>query len=248
MTPWKVLVVDDDPPAKRMASALLAQFDGVEVVGECDDAGAAVRAIRQLEPDILFIDVQMPGATSLDMLHIPGLSTIPLVVFTTGEAEHVLMATDVHAFDYLLKPFSDERFMRVMAKVLTALDRASSVTFTAVPRELTVHGPENPIVIPVDRVDWVEAEDYCTRIHAGRRRPLVRRSIQSLLEELAGDGFMRASRTAILNLASIREIRPKQNGEAEALLTRGDVVPVSRSYRVQLEHQVRSRDSGALRR
>lgn len=241
MTRWKVLVVDDDPPSRRILTAFLEQLSNVEVIGECTDAGAAVRAIRSGQPDILFIDVTMPGATALDMLHIPGLETIPLVVFTTAVAEQAMLAKDAHAFDFLLKPLSNERFTAVMSRVKAALEKANPVVFSHAPRVMTTHDLGRPVVIPVPDIDWLAAEDYCTRVNAGRRKPLVRRSIQSLLEELASDGFMRASRSSIVNLARIREIKPLQNGDAEAVVTSGAVVPVSRSYRVQIEHRVHTR-------
>lgn len=241
MTKWKVLVVDDDAPAQRTLKAFLEQLTNVEVVGECSDVGAAVREIRTHQPDILFVDVTMPGALTLDMLHIPGLETIPLIVFTTAVAEQAMLTKDAHAFDYLLKPLSHDRFTAVMGRVKAALERAHPVVFSHAPRVMTTRDATHTVAIPVPEIDWIEAEDYCTRVHAGRRKPLVRRSIQSLLEELAGDGFMRASRTTIVNLARIREFRPLQKGEAEVAMTSGAMVPVSRSYRVQIEHRVQTR-------
>lgn len=238
---WRALVVDDEPPARRTVLALLGQYDQVEIVGECDHAETAVAAIRELQPDLLFIDVQMPGATGLDVLYTAGLDTVPIVVFTTAFAEYALMAFEVHAFDYLLKPFSDERFGNVMTRVLWALDLAKPAEFSTKPRTVTVRDGGKTLIIPVSEIDWIEAEDYCTRIHAGRRKPLVRRSMQSLLEELEGDSFMRTHRSAIVNLAHVRELRPMPSGEAELWLANGTRVKVSRSHRPQLENRLRAR-------
>lgn len=236
MTPakWKALVVDDEPPARRTLQLLLSSYAQVEVVGECDHAAAAVEAIRALKPDLLFIDVQMPGATGLDVLRETGFDVVPVVVFTTAFAEYALPAFEAHAFDYLLKPFSDERFADVMTRVLRALDQARPAVFSRGPRVLTIRDGGRTLVIPVAEIDWIEAEDYCTRIHAGSRHPLVRRSMQSLLEELAADGFARAHRSAIVNLARIREVRPLTSGDAEAILADGTTVRVSRSHRRNL--------------
>lgn len=241
MTKWKVMVVDNDPPARRTLAAFLEQLSNVAVVGECSDVGAATREIRVYQPDILFVDVTMPGASSLDMLHIPGLETIPLIVFTTAVAEQAMLTKDAHAFDFLLKPLSHDRFTAVMARVKTALERAHPVVFSHTPRVMTTQENGRPVVIPVAEIGWIEAEDYCTRVYAGRRKPLVRRSIQSLLEELAGDGFMRSHRSTLVNLARIREVRSLQNGDAEAVMMSGAAVVVSRSYRVQIEHRVQTR-------
>jgi two-component system LytT family response regulator len=236
---WRVLVVDDEPPARRTIKTLLAACDRVEVVGESDHADAAVAAIRELRPDLLFIDVQMPGATGLDVLHTAGLGTVPIVVFTTAFSEYAVDAFEAQAFDYLLKPFSDERFGQVLTRVLSALDRAQPAEFNRAPRTVTVRDAGRTLVIPVGEIDWIEAEDYCTRIHAGDRKPLVRRSMQSLLEELEDDEFMRTHRSAIVNLARVRELRPLPSGEAEVTLADGTRVRVSRAHRPQLESRLR---------
>jgi two-component system LytT family response regulator len=239
-TKWRALVVDDEPPARRTLVALLGQHSQVEVVGECEHAAQAVAAIRDLKPDILFIDVQMPGATGLDVVHIAGLDTVPIVVFSTAHADYALRAFEAHAFDYLLKPFSDERFSDVMSRVLWSLERSHPASFGSRPRALTLRDGGRTIVIPISEIDWIEAQDYCTRVHAGRQRPLVRRSIQSLLEELGGDGFLRAHRSSIVNIARVREVRPLASGDAVAVLATGAHVKVSRSYRPQLENRLRS--------
>jgi two-component system, LytTR family, response regulator len=239
-SPWRVLVVDDEPPARRTLQLLLADYRQVTVVGECDHAAAAVEAIRALKPDVLFIDVQMPGATGLDVLREAGLDAVPIVVFTTAYAEYALPAFEAHAFDYLLKPFSDERFADVMTRVLRALDAARPAAVSSGPRKLTIRDAGRTLVIPVGEIDWIEAEDYCTRIHAGTRHPLVRRSMQSLLEELAPDGFVRTHRSSIVNVTRVREVRPLASGDAEVLLADGTIVRVSRSYRSQLDSRVRA--------
>ena len=236
---WRVLVVDDEPPARRTIKSLLAAHDRVEVVGECDHAAAAVAAIRELRPDVLFIDVQMPGATGLEVVHTAGLGAVPIVVFTTAYSEYALDAFEAQAFDYLLKPFSDERFDQVLTRVLSALERARPVEFNRVPRTVTVRDAGRILVIPVSEIDWIEAEDYCTRIHAGGRNPLVRRSMRSLLDELEADAFMRTHRSAIVNLARVRELRPLPSGEAELLLASGEKVRVSRAHRPELESRLR---------
>lgn len=177
---WRALVVDDEPPARRTLQLLLARYPAISVVGECDHAASASEAIRRLKPDLLFIDVQMPGATGLDVLRDAGVDAVPVVVFTTAYAEYALPAFEAHVFDYLLKPWSDERFAAVMTRVLRALDVAATAESSdALARTLTVRDGARTLVIPMAEVDWIEAEDYCTRVHAGDRQPLVRRSLRS---------------------------------------------------------------------
>lgn len=238
MPRWKALLVDDEPLARRTLQLLLEKHPEIDVVGECDHAAAAVDAIRQTMPDLMFIDVQMPGATGFDVIRETGLDVVPVVVFTTAYAEYALAAFEAHALDYLLKPFSDQRFGEVMTRVARALDRAQPASLSTRPRALTIREAGRTLVIPVAEIDWIEAEDYCTRIHAGPRRPLVRRSLQSLIDELAADGFVRTHRSAIVNLAKIRELRPLASGDSELSLADGTTVRVSRSYRSHVDQKL----------
>lgn len=227
--PWRVIVVDDEPPARRTLELLLARYSAFQVVEQCDHAAAAVDAIRRHEPDVLFVDVQMPGATGLDVIREAGVDVVPVVVFTTAFAEYALPAFEVHALDYLLKPFSDERFDAVMRRVTRSLEQARPVTVDA-NRALTIRDGGRTFVIPIRDIDWIEAEDYCVRIHAGDRHMLVRRSLQSLLEDL-GAGFARVHRSSIVNLARVREVQPLDSGDQQIVLADGATVRMSRNFR-----------------
>jgi two-component system, LytTR family, response regulator len=239
---WRVLVVDDEPHARRTIRTLLGRFDRVDVVGECDHAEAAVASIRELRPDLLFIDVQMPGATGLDAVHEAGLGSVPVVIFTTAYSEYALKAFEAQAYDYLLKPFSDERFQRVMERVISQLERSKPAVVDRGERTVTVRDAGKTLVIPIKDIDWIEAEDYCSRIHAGDRKPLVRRTMQSFIDEL-DDQFMRTHRSSIVNLVRIRELRPLSSGEAEAILVDGTRVRVSRAHRSELESRLQRRSN-----
>jgi two-component system LytT family response regulator len=237
--PWRALIVDDERPARQTLQVLLARHPGFVVAAEADHAAAAIDAIRRESPDVLFVDVQMPGATGFDVLKETGLDAVPIVVFTTAYAEYALPAFEAHAFDYLLKPFSDERFDDVMTRIGRALAAARPASLSSRPRSLTVRDGGRVLVIPVQEIDWIEAEDYCTRIHAGARRPLIRRSMQALLEDLEADGFVRVHRSSIVNVARVREVRSIGSGDAEAVLADGTVVRVSRALRPALEQRIR---------
>lgn len=241
MPKWRAVIVDDEPPARRSLQVLLSGYPDIDVVAECDHAAAAIDVIRSTKPDLLFIDVQMPGATGLDVIDAAGRDTVPVVVFTTAYAEYALAAFEAHAFDYLLKPWTDERFHSVMARVRRALTvAATAASMDAATRVLTVRDGSKTLRIPVTDIVWVEAEDYCTRIHAGQRRPLVRRSMQSLAEELAPAGFLRVHRSAIVNLARVREVAPLATGDADVTLSDGTVVRVSRTFRDSLHRHLDS--------
>jgi len=234
-TPWRVLIVDDEPPARRTLELLLERYPGFQVVEQCDHAAAAIDAIRRHAPDVLFVDVQMPGATGLDVIHEAGVDVVPVVVFTTAFAEYALPAFEAHALDYLLKPFSDERFDAVMQRVTRSLEQARPVTLSSrsdidANRALTIRDAGRTFVIPVRDIDWIEAEDYCARIHAGDRHLLVRRSLQSFLSDL-GAGFARVHRSSIVNLARVREVQPLASGDQQIVLADGATVRMSRNFR-----------------
>jgi two-component system LytT family response regulator len=239
---WRVLIVDDEPPARRTLELLLARYPGFEVVEQCDHAVAAVDAIRRHQPDVLFVDVQMPGATGLDVIHEAGVDVVPVVVFTTAFAEYALPAFEVHALDYLLKPFSDERFDAVMRRVTRSLEQARPVAIDR-DRALTIRDAGRTFVIPVGDIDWIEAEDYCTRIHAGDRHLLVRRSLQSFLGDLGG-GFARVHRSSIVNLARVREVQPLASGDQQIVLADGATVRMSRNYREAFAAELAARSRG----
>jgi two-component system LytT family response regulator len=228
--PWRVVIVDDEPPARRTLELLLEPYPGFQIADQCDHAAAAVESIRRNEPDVLFVDVQMPGATGLDVIRETGVGVVPVVVFTTAFAEYALPAFEAQALDYLLKPFSDERFDAVMRRVTRSLEQARAVTIER-DRALKIRDAGRTYVIPVREIDWIEAEDYCARIHAGDRNVLVRRSLQSFAGELAADGFIRVHRSSIVNVARVREVQPLASGDQQIVLESGAFVRLSRHYR-----------------
>ena len=238
--PWRVVIVDDEPPARRTLELLLEPYPSFEIVAQCDHAAAAIAAIRRERPDVLFVDVQMPGATGLDVIRDAGIDVVPVVVFTTAFAEYALPAFEAHALDYLLKPFSDERFDEVMRRVTRNLEQAQPASIGR-DRCLTIREAGRTYVIPVCDIDWIEAEDYCARIHAGDRHTLVRRSLQSFMDELAADGFVRVHRSSIVNLARVREVQPLASGDQQLTLASGATLRVSRSFRESFDALLTSR-------
>jgi two-component system LytT family response regulator len=220
----RVCIVDDEPPARRALEWLLSRHADVRVVGSCGDGETAVAVIQESGPDVVFLDVQMPGGDGFDVLSALGPAP-PAVVFVTAFDTYAVRAFDVRAVDYLVKPFSDERFDLVLSRVREVAGRRPP------PGPLMVRDGHKTFVLPIDDIEWIEAEDYYVRIHAGGRRPLVRRTLQSLVEALEPGGIARVHRSAAVNLAKVRQVRPLPTGDAEVVLASGHIVRLSRNHR-----------------
>jgi two-component system LytT family response regulator len=249
--PIKTLIVDDEPPARRTLRLLLERQPDVIVAGEAGDGAAAVALARSIAPDVMFLDVQMPGGGGFDVLRALGAGQRPMIVFVTAFDRYAVQAFDAHALDYLLKPFSDERFAVVLDRVREAVRRESLAALEARvksvgdarPPSLLVRDGARTLVLPQREIEWIEAEDYYVRIHAGRRQPLVRHSLRALAHELDPGVFVRAHRSAIINLDHVREIRSLPSGDQEATMASGTVVRLSRSFRDEVAAAIARRTS-----
>jgi two-component system LytT family response regulator len=227
----RVCVIDDEPPARRALEWLLSREPGVVVAGSAGDGASAIALIEETRPDAVFLDVQMPGLDGFEVLR-RLTRPAPTVVFVTAYDAYAVRAFEAQALDYLVKPFSDERFSVVMARV------RQLVRVRPGRQPLVVREGHRTLVLPLAEIEWIEAEDYYVRIHAGTRRPLIRRTLQSVLEALEPEGFMRVHRSAAVNLSAVREVRPLSTGDGEVLLTSGQVVRVSRQHRAGLVARV----------
>ena len=243
----RVLIVDDEPPARAWLRELLAEHPDVEVLGECDDGREAIEAIARSRPDLVFLDVQMPGVDGFEVLRAIGAEGKPAIVFVTAHDRHALRAFDARALDYLLKPFDGERLGR-------ALDLARARLFGAAPSDWTrrlidlieSRLPEPPIdrlvirsggrvffVKPQD-VDWVRAEGNYVRIHAGKTSYLVRETMNDLESRLLPSRFVRIHKSVLVNIDRIREVQPLLTGGHTVLLTDGTKLTWSRGYQSRL--------------
>ena len=246
--PIRVLVVDDEAPARAALRRMLADDPDLEVVGCCGDGNAALAAIRSCAPEVLFLDVRMPGASGFEVVQAAG-NHPPRVVFVTAHAGHAVEAFDAAAVDYVLKPFDDERFARALARAKAAVraDRAVAVAQTPsrdrgdaappVPRYLeriSVPAGDGVRVVPVAEIDWIEAQDYYVEVHSGGRGYLVRRTLKELEERLDPRQFARVHRRAIVNVAFVESLRPASHGERDLLLRDGTRLKLSRVYRDRL--------------
>jgi len=256
MTEIRVLVADDEPLARRGVRQLLAPHTDMTVVGESRNGPETLRALDALQPDLLFLDVQMPEMDGFAVLRARGADRMPAVVFVTAHDQFAVRAFEVHAIDYLVKPLNTERFEAALVRVrerlrlkqaaglaarLTALLAAERAQRAKKGIErLVVSTASHELVIPVVEIDWIGADDYYARLHVGTKSYLLRESLSSLDARLDPSCFTRVHRAAIVQLDRVRELRSTAHGE-EAILRDGSRIPVSRRRRALLDQLLRRR-------
>jgi len=229
----RAVIVDDEPLAREVLREYLAADEEFEVVAECANGFEAVRAVTQHDPDVLFLDIQMPKLDGFEVLAL--LDRSPAVVFVTAHDEYALRAFEVHALDYLLKPFSEERFRAVLERIKRRGPRAAPATLAASLRakplqRIVVRGEEGSIqVIPAARVDYVEADDDAILIATGGAKIRKQQSIGDLAAELDPDRFVRIHRSYLLNIERIEKIELYAKDSRVAILRDGTKLPVSRA-------------------
>ena len=251
----KVLVVDDEPLAREGLRTLLLADPSVEVADVCATGASAVKKIVELTPDLVFLDVQMPGMSGFDVIKEVGVKDMPEVVFVTAYDRYALDAFEAQAVEYLLKPFSDERFEEAlnrgklavrerrmaelgekMAALLGSLGLAdSSLTSQAGPERLAVRGPRSTYFIAVSDIDWIEGADYYSSVRALGKAHLVRETLASLSTRLAPRGFVRVHRSAIVNARRVKEIVSTPRREQVAVLLDGTRIRLARGARARLQ-------------
>ncbi len=255
--PWRTIVVDDEPLARQTMTLLLAREEDFAIVAECSHGAEAIEAVRRERPDVLFLDVQMPEVDGFEVLRRLDPGAVPAVIFVTAFDRYALQAFEQHALDYLLKPFSDERFAIVLGRTRVRLrerafasmagrlsDLLSATAATAAAstsRQLVVRDAGRTLVIPHEEIVWIEAEDYCARLHLRGRTLLVRDSLRALGDSLEGAGFVRVHRSAIASVACIREIEPLASGDQRLRLSDGTILKISRTYRAHVVKAVANR-------
>jgi two-component system LytT family response regulator len=248
-----VLVADDEAPARQRLIDLLAKDARVAAVAEAADGEAAVAAIEKQHPDLVFLDVQMPELDGLGVIDAIGAAEMPLTVFVTAYDQHAIRAFEANALDYLLKPFSDERFEATMARAKARLDERSIGEFgqrvmkmaamapTGADRRLdrlVVKSAGTTRFIRVVDIDWIEAAGVYVTLHVGGKELLYRAALNDLAERLDPRRFVRVHRSALVNIESIIQLEPMSHGEFEAVIKNGSRTRVSRTYRTLLEKRL----------
>lgn len=244
-----VLVVDDEAPARQRLVDLLRQDGKVGEVVEASDGVAAVDAIEARAFDLVFLDVQMPELDGLGVLDAVGAQRMPLTVFVTAYDQHAIRAFEANALDYLLKPFSDERFEATLARARGRLDeiRAGELrqnmlrAAAAMPQGLDRLIVKSAGVIHVVRlaeVDWIEGAGVYVNLHVGGRELLYRSALHQLVARLDPHRFIRIHRSAVVNIDSIVRLEPVSHGEFDVFLKDGSQARLSRTYRAGLEQRL----------
>ncbi len=251
----RALIVDDEPLARQRLRTLLKGESDIEIVGECSDGQEAVAAVRELQPDLLFLDVQMPVLDGFGVLEALGPEQLPAVIFVTAYDSYAIRAFEVNALDYLLKPFDRDRFRK-------ALQRARSMIFKEGPgftgeqlgalleeshpeRGPTTGRPLERLVIKssgrvfflrTEEIDWIEAAGNYLRLHVGNDMHLLRDTMNNLEARLHTDKFLRIHRSTMVNLERVKELQPWFHGDYKVILLDGTELTLSRSYRPKLKN------------
>jgi len=248
---YKVLIVDDEPLARRGIRARLKPLADFEVLDDCEDGEAALKVIRLHRPDLVFLDVQMPGLSGFDMLKRLPKHRRPFIIFLTAYDEYALRAFEVHALDYLLKPIDAERFASAIARARRQLrfHTADSIE-TRLRSLLAEHAGKRPspyaerftvrtgrriTFVLADEIDWIEAVGDYAALHVGNQTPLLRETLNALETRLDPERFVRIHRSAMVQVSRICELRTLPNRELRLRLNSGAELKVSRTYRERLD-------------
>ncbi|HET9708171.1 MAG TPA: LytTR family DNA-binding domain-containing protein [Gemmatimonadales bacterium] len=255
----RALIVDDEPAARDAIRSLLAGDTDIHVVGECADGRTALRAIASTSPDLLFLDVQMPEMDGFTMLRQLDPAQLPVVVFVTAFDQYALRAFDVHATDYLLKPFDDDRFRDAVSRakqsvragqlgrlseelraLLDGVGPAAPTSRTAAPggpylKRLVIKSGGRVTLLNVRDIDWIEAEGDYVKIHVAKVWHLLRETMKRLEAQFDPARFVRIHRSTIVNVERIKELQPYFRGEYVVILQDGKSLKLSRGYKEHLE-------------
>jgi two-component system LytT family response regulator len=249
MSAVRCLVIDDEPLGCERITAILKGTPDAQVVGTCANGSDAVEAIEQLAPDLLFLDVQMPELDGFGVLAALGPREMPEVIFVTAHDQYALKAFEVHAQDYLLKPFDPDRLLaafrraaeRLRGRRLAGIDARLQALVEQVERDrprrarIPVRTDGRVRLLPVGEIDWLESSDNHVLIHTNGQVHSVRQTLQGLESSLSPAEFVRVHRSSMVNVARIKEIQPWFNGEYVVILRDGTQVRTSRGYRARLE-------------
>src|SRR6266536_1902321 len=257
----RTLIVDDEPLARRNLRLLLEKDPQVEILDECRNGREAVHAVKSLSPDLIFLDIQMPEMDGFDVLASVGAERIQAIIFVTAFDQYALKAFEVHALDYLLKPFNDARFQRaldqakaqieqralnkVSRKLLALLEDRESKREQRAPHQtyltrLMIKLASRVVLLKVNEIDWIEADSNYAKLHVGSKSHLLREKMHDLETQLNPERFVRIHRSIIVNLDRIKELHPHFNGDYIVVLDNGVQLKLSRSRREHLEARLKA--------
>ena len=251
----RAIIVDDEDLARRGIRALLKRAGDVEIVSECGSGEEAIRAIGATQPELMYLDIQMPGKTGFDVIGALPEAKCPHVIFVTAFDRFAVRAFEIHALDYLLKPVNEARFNESLARARVALagarDGSMISRFLQLSKELRGSPAQNPpspiadripvrthgrvMIVNVADIDWVEADGDYVSVHVGAKSWLLRETIAAAEARLALSGFVRIHRSTLVNINRVRELLPLSKGEFTVVLLDDTELKLSRNYRFALE-------------
>lgn len=223
----RAVIVDDEPLARDGLRMLLADYTDIQLVGEAGNGADAIALVDETNPDLMFVDVQMPGMSGLDLAAALSPARAPSIVFVTAYDRFALRAFDVHALDYVLKPIDEQRFAEAIRRARAQHDKRDR------PATLQIRDGDAVVFVKIDDIDWVEAADYYVEIHAGARSYLMRETMQRLEAQL-DERFVRIHRSRLVNRDRVREVR-WTNGKMVVVTTGGISLEVARSCKKKLD-------------
>jgi len=232
---WKALIADDEPAARRGVRQLLAAFPEFTVAGECRNGAEVLAALDASRPDVVFLDIQMPGIDGFEVIQRRTPERMPAVVFLTAYDQFAIRAFEAQALDYLVKPVTEARFAATMKRLIKQLRAAPSTR----EQSIVVTTSRGAVVLPVGEIDWIEAADNYARLWIGGRSYLLRESLQTLEKRVRTHGFIRAHRQALVRLDGVRELVCTDTGVFVAVLACGVKIRISRRRRAAFVAAVR---------
>jgi len=244
----RALIIDDEPLARERIKQLLVNENDVEIVGESPDGLRAIYDIRKKEPDLIFLDIQMPEMDGFDVLEMIDTDYVPQVIFVTAYDKYAIRAFEVHALDYLLKPFDKERFKKALNRAVEHIklkkndgfeSRLDALIDEIKPERksmerLLVKTGGRIYFIRTDEIDWIESAGNYVILHTTKEKHMIRDTMRNMEKKLDSNKFIRIHRSAIVNVSCIKEIQPYCKGESCVLLKDGTQLPLSRKYRDNL--------------
>ncbi|HRH41235.1 MAG TPA: LytTR family DNA-binding domain-containing protein [Pyrinomonadaceae bacterium] len=244
----RTLIVDDEPIARDRVRRMLREESDIEIVGESGNGKEAVAFINENKPDLVFLDIQMPEMTGFEALQEINPNKTPAIIFVTAYDQYAIQAFDVHAIDYLLKPFNRERFKRAVERAREQVEKSTSgkidqrlaslladlTNSKKYLERLVVKSVGRVFFLRTDEVDWIEAAGNYAKLHVGREGHLIRETMNGLESKLNPDKFLRIHRSTLVNIDRIKELNPLFSGDYTVMLKNGTELTLSRNYRDRL--------------
>lgn len=241
----RTLIIDDEPLARERVKRFLRDEDEIEIIGECSNGDDAVAAIKEMKPDLVFLDIQMPEKNGFEVIKSLSGRSLPTVIFVTAYDQYALQAFDVHALDYLLKPFTKDRFHRA---VVRAREQIGGKRFGKIDERITsliadlksekkylerlvVKTTGRVFFLKVDEIDWIEAAGNYVKLHVGRETHMIRETMNGIEAKLDPDRFLRIHRSTVVHIDRIKELHPMFSGDYAVILRDGTELALSRNYR-----------------